>query len=208
MPSRSGDGPARAFMPCPRDGGGMGLLDGLATAIRFRLSSRACEGAWPGPDAMGVGVVFAGLIGPVNLLPTLIPIAAARPVGRVRTDAGRCCLHRQSCPAPPVPKRAAGALGKLGTPGAPARNAPMVRGVESGRRRLAVCGHDADPLEERRRRKATISGLRSQPVSGAARFAPCWRCPQAMKRELQQQRDADRCDRRCKRRTTWTNPSD
>ena len=40
----------------------MGLLDGLATAIRFRLSSRAHEGAWPGPDAMEVGVVFAGLI--------------------------------------------------------------------------------------------------------------------------------------------------
>ena len=52
----------------------MGLLDGLAIASRFRLSRRAREGAWPGPDAMRVGVVFAGLIGPVNLLPTLIPI--------------------------------------------------------------------------------------------------------------------------------------
>ena len=38
----------------------MGLLDGLATAIRFRLSSRAREGAWAGPDAMVAGVVLAG----------------------------------------------------------------------------------------------------------------------------------------------------
>jgi hypothetical protein len=38
----------------------MGLLDGLATAIRFRLSSRACEGVLAGPHGIGVGVVFAG----------------------------------------------------------------------------------------------------------------------------------------------------
>jgi hypothetical protein len=37
----------------------MGLLDGLATAIRFRLSSGACEGVLAGPDGIGVGVVFA-----------------------------------------------------------------------------------------------------------------------------------------------------
>ena len=42
----------------------MGLLDDLATAIRFRLSSRVREGAWASPDAMEVGVVFAGLIVP------------------------------------------------------------------------------------------------------------------------------------------------
>ena len=62
-------------MPClPRWWVVMGLLDGLATAIRFRLSSRARAGAWAGPDAMEVGVVFAGLIDPMNPLPTLIPI--------------------------------------------------------------------------------------------------------------------------------------
>jgi hypothetical protein len=33
----------------------MGLLDGLATIIRFQLSSLSA-----GPDAMAVGVVFAG----------------------------------------------------------------------------------------------------------------------------------------------------
>jgi hypothetical protein len=38
----------------------MGLLDGLATAIRFRLSSRACKGVLAGPDGIGVGVDFAG----------------------------------------------------------------------------------------------------------------------------------------------------
>ena len=38
----------------------IGQLDGLATTIRFRLSSRACEGAWAGPDAKTVGVVLAG----------------------------------------------------------------------------------------------------------------------------------------------------
>ena len=38
----------------------MGLLDGLATTIRFQSSRRTCEGAWAGPDAMAVGVVFMG----------------------------------------------------------------------------------------------------------------------------------------------------
>ena len=52
----------------------MGLLDGLATAIRFRLSSRDREGGRAGPDATAVGVVFAGSMSPVNLLPTLIRI--------------------------------------------------------------------------------------------------------------------------------------
>jgi hypothetical protein len=57
----------------------MGLLDGLATTVRFLLSSRAGEGAWAGPDAMAVGVVFAGLTCPVDVLPTHIRIAAACP---------------------------------------------------------------------------------------------------------------------------------
>ena len=47
----------------------MDLLDGLATLIRIRLSSLSA-----GPDAMQVGVVFAGWTRPVNLLPTLIRI--------------------------------------------------------------------------------------------------------------------------------------
>jgi hypothetical protein len=64
-------GPARAVMGClQRWQWAMGLLDGLATLIRIRLSSRACEGAWAGPNAMFVGVVFtggpAGTIGPRN----------------------------------------------------------------------------------------------------------------------------------------------
>jgi len=57
----------------------IGQLDGLATTIRFRLSRRTCEGVWAGPDATTVGVVLAGLIGPLNPLPTLIGIAAACP---------------------------------------------------------------------------------------------------------------------------------
>ena len=62
-------------MPClPRWWEVMGLLDGLAAAIRFRLSSRAHGGAWAGPDAMEVGVVFAGLIDLMNPVPTFIPI--------------------------------------------------------------------------------------------------------------------------------------
>jgi hypothetical protein len=74
------NGPARAFMSClVRWWMAKGLLDGLSTAIRFRLSSRAWEGVWVGPDAMAVGVVFAGWIGPVNLLPILIRIAVACP---------------------------------------------------------------------------------------------------------------------------------
>jgi hypothetical protein len=40
-------------------GPSVGLRDGLSISIRIRLSSRACEGAWAGPDAMGVGVAFA-----------------------------------------------------------------------------------------------------------------------------------------------------
>jgi hypothetical protein len=43
-------------------------------------------------------------------------------------------------------------LGKLETPSAPqARSALLARGVKSGRKQLAICGHDADPFEERRR---------------------------------------------------------
>ena len=57
----------------------LGLLDGLATTISFRLSSRCSEGAGPGPDAMAVDVVFAGLSCPLDALPTLIRIAAACP---------------------------------------------------------------------------------------------------------------------------------
>ena len=67
------NGPARALMLClPGCWVAMGLLDGLATVIRFRLSSLSA-----GPDAMAVGVVFAG--GPLNPLPTLIRIAVACP---------------------------------------------------------------------------------------------------------------------------------
>ena len=47
----------------------MDLLDGLATLIRIRLSSLSA-----GPDAMQVGVAFAGWTRPVNLLPTIIRI--------------------------------------------------------------------------------------------------------------------------------------
>ena len=51
------NGPARALMRCLLGGWiAMGQLDGLASTIRFRLSSRPCEGAWAGPDAATVGV--------------------------------------------------------------------------------------------------------------------------------------------------------
>jgi hypothetical protein len=74
------NGPARAIMPrFPEGWMAMGLLDGLATTIRFRLSSHGGEGAWAGLDAMAVGVVFAGLVCPVDVLPTLIRVAAACP---------------------------------------------------------------------------------------------------------------------------------
>jgi len=57
----------------------LGLLDGLATTISFRLSSRCSEGAGPSPDAMAVDVVFAGWACPLDALPTLISNAAACP---------------------------------------------------------------------------------------------------------------------------------
>ena len=142
------NGPARALMHCLLGGWmTMGQLDGLATTIRFRLSSRACEGAWAGPDATTVGVVFAGLMARPNPLPTLIAYRGCLPVGRSGRDDGRWCLHG-SLPAHTVPSWVAGVPGKLGT-----ADAPPARSVKSGRKRLAVCGHDADPLEERRRDK-------------------------------------------------------
>ena len=63
------------------------LLDGLSAAIRLRLSSlsRACEGAWAGPDAMEAGVVFAGCTLPPDDLPILHPY----PVARLRARSGR-----------------------------------------------------------------------------------------------------------------------
>ena len=100
MPSRSGERTsARVHAMSPEWWVAMGLLDSLATAIRFRLSSRAREGAWAGPDAMGVGVVFAGSIGPVNPLPTLI-LSGCRPVGPVRTRCWSVLSSQASCPHP------------------------------------------------------------------------------------------------------------
>jgi len=44
------------------DARSIGLLDGLAAFIRFRLSSRARWGAVAGPETMRAGVVLAGSI--------------------------------------------------------------------------------------------------------------------------------------------------
>ena len=65
------------------------------------------------------------IYGPGEPLADPHPYPATDPLGRSGRDAGRCCLHRQSCPRLRSRRRAAGELGKLGTPGAPlARNAP------------------------------------------------------------------------------------
>ena len=81
-------GPARADMGSLRDewcrqsdARSFGLLDGLATFIRFRLSSLSA-----GPDAMKVGVVFAGCILPPDGLPIPHPYPAAGPRARSGRD--------------------------------------------------------------------------------------------------------------------------
>lgn len=71
------------------------LLDGLSATIRLRLSSlsRACEGAWAGPDAMEAGVVFAGCTIPPDGLPIAHPYPVARPRARSGRDGvGVVCL--------------------------------------------------------------------------------------------------------------------
>jgi hypothetical protein len=101
----------------------MDLLNGLATAIRFRLSSLSAD-----PDAMAVGVVFAGSVDPLNPVPTLIRIAAAcRSAGPNAMLVGGAFRGGTALPCGPV---------------GPAS------GANSGRRPHALCGDDADPLEE------------------------------------------------------------
>jgi hypothetical protein len=59
----------------------------------------------------------------------------------------------------------------------------MVRDVQSGRKRwpspamMPILSKSVGEIGHNIR-------SRSPPVSGAARFAPCWQCLQAMKREL------------------------
>ena len=96
---RMGRGLARADMGSLRDlwrqesdARSFGLLDGLATAIRFRLSSRAWQGAWAGPDAMEAGVVFAGCIIPPDGLPKAQAPAAGPRARSGRDGVGVVCL--------------------------------------------------------------------------------------------------------------------
>jgi hypothetical protein len=89
-PGQRPDGPARADMGSLRDrwwrcedvtnSRSIGLLDGLSTTIRFRLSSLSA-----GPDAMDVGVVFAGRTIP----PDGLSIAHAYPVAGPLARSGR-----------------------------------------------------------------------------------------------------------------------
>jgi hypothetical protein len=77
---------------------------------------------------MVVGVLFAALSCPVNPLPALIGVAAACP------SAGPDAMP----------------VGGVFTGSPAGTRGPGARSVKSGRKRLATCGHDADPLEERR----------------------------------------------------------
>lgn len=93
----------------------LGLLDGLATTISFRLSSRCSEGAGPSPDAMAVDVV-SSQDGRAYWTPYRRPSVTRLPARQqVWTRCWSVLSSRAILPSPPV----------------------------------AVCGHDADPLEER-----------------------------------------------------------
>lgn len=98
--------------------------------------------AGAGPDAVALGVVFAGFLGPAHYLPTLIRIAAACPsAGPEAMRVGGAFTGRPALTS-----------GPRGLP-APLRTCRTlrVRGMKAGRKRLAVCGHGADPLKEHRR---------------------------------------------------------
>jgi hypothetical protein len=89
-------------------------------------------------DATTVGVAFAGLKARrTPCRPSSVSRLPARPdammVGGVFTASPACTYSP-----------------KDGLPVCQA-DAAQARSVKSDRRRLAVCGHDADPLEERRR---------------------------------------------------------
>jgi hypothetical protein len=68
-------------------------LDGLAIAIRFALSSRACEGAWAGPDAMVVGVSSSQAVSPAPP----VPWAGCRRARQARIAKRACCVRREIC---------------------------------------------------------------------------------------------------------------
>ena len=120
---------AHVFIPSPPI-----VIDALARSDE-RTGTRAHD--------LSPGTV--GGDGPARRLGDRHPVPVVEPCGRSGRDAGRWWLHGQPCLH--LESRRAGRRGKFRTPGA-----WLVRGVETGQKRLAGCGHSADPLEERRQR--------------------------------------------------------
>lgn len=94
------------------------------------------ERAWVFSSNHSVARGPRGLATPITLAEPH-PYRGCLPVGRSGRDAGQCCPLEQPYPHRPVPNEGAGTLGKLGT-----ASACSVRGIETSRKRLAVCGDE------------------------------------------------------------------